>query len=271
METNGNETSWSIQKLKPIIHIISSTSFDLFLLPHRRNPNNDRNTKGGRGPRRARDGKRTFDRRSGTGRGKEIKKDGGGSHNWGSDKNEAKKAEGHVDEFKNEVEESDNNQNANKDEAATETATATATAPALQEEEEQVEVEEQTLSLEEYLSAKQEVTLFQPKGAKQVEDEFHGKKSYAYQEENFLVIGTGKALRKKGTGKEKGTAEKLDVDFKIKRSAGDDDNGGSGNDRRRGDGGGRRNNDRRRPGRGDKRRPGRGGGFALDANAFPSL
>ena len=45
-----------------------------------RNANNDRNTKGGRGPRPpARDGKRQYDRRSGTGRGKEIKKGGGGA------------------------------------------------------------------------------------------------------------------------------------------------------------------------------------------------
>ncbi len=36
--------------------------------------------------------------RSGTVRGKEIKKGGGGRGNWGSDKQDAKKAEGHVNE-----------------------------------------------------------------------------------------------------------------------------------------------------------------------------
>mmetsp|Transcript_11746 Transcript_11746/g.17244 ORF Transcript_11746/g.17244 Transcript_11746/m.17244 type:complete len:129 (-) Transcript_11746:623-1009(-) len=64
--------------------------------PNRRKPpHGDRNTKGGRGSRPpARDGKRQYDRRSGTGRGKEIKKGGGGARNWGSDKNDAKKSRG---------------------------------------------------------------------------------------------------------------------------------------------------------------------------------
>jgi Sec-independent protein translocase protein TatA len=42
--------------------------------------------------------KRTYDRRSGTGRGKEIEKGGGGGRNWGSDKIEARTNEGPVDE-----------------------------------------------------------------------------------------------------------------------------------------------------------------------------
>jgi hypothetical protein len=42
--------------------------------------------------------KRTCDRRSGTGRGKEIEKGGGGGRNWGSDKIEARTNEGPVDE-----------------------------------------------------------------------------------------------------------------------------------------------------------------------------
>ena len=42
--------------------------------PKSKPKNNDRNTKHGRGGRVARDGKRAYDRRSGTGRGKEIKK-----------------------------------------------------------------------------------------------------------------------------------------------------------------------------------------------------
>eukprot|EP00979_Chaetoceros_neogracilis_P003521 scaffold611_cov166-Chaetoceros_neogracile.AAC.4 len=41
---------------------------------------------------------RTYDRRSGTGRGKEIEKGGGGRQNWGSDKIEARTNEGPVDE-----------------------------------------------------------------------------------------------------------------------------------------------------------------------------
>merc|ERR1712071_705902 len=62
----------------------------------RRQKHDDRNTKSGRGRPPARDGKRTYDRRSGTGRGREIKKGGGGGRNWGSDKNVTKKNEGSV-------------------------------------------------------------------------------------------------------------------------------------------------------------------------------
>jgi plasminogen activator inhibitor 1 RNA-binding protein len=47
--------------------------------------------RGGRVP--SREGKRAYDRRSGTGRGREIKKSGGGARNWGSDQNEARIAE----------------------------------------------------------------------------------------------------------------------------------------------------------------------------------
>ena len=43
-----------------------------------------------------RNDKCTFDRNSSTGRGKEGKKDDGGGHNWGSDKQDAKNAEGPV-------------------------------------------------------------------------------------------------------------------------------------------------------------------------------
>merc|ERR1712129_168769 len=43
-----------------------------------------------------RDGKRAYDKRSGTGRGREIKKSGGGARNWGSDKNDARSAQGLV-------------------------------------------------------------------------------------------------------------------------------------------------------------------------------
>ncbi len=61
------------------------------------NSRNNQDKKGGRGGRiPAHDGKRAYDRQSGTGCGKEIKKEGGGGHNWGSEKINAKKAEGPV-------------------------------------------------------------------------------------------------------------------------------------------------------------------------------
>jgi len=237
-----------------------------------RGSNNDRHTKGGRGPRSAREGKRTFDRRSGTGRGKEIKKDGGGAHNWGSDKNDAKEAEGVVDE--NEIK---NNEQENEE---------TVAGPTIVEEEEE---EEATLTLEEYLETKKEVTLFSSsKKEKKIDNEFAGKVARVVDvEEDFLVLGTGKNLRKKKSGNDK-KAQTLEINFRVAKPGGDDDNkrdgprrgGRDGNDRRGGrDGNDRRGGrDRRNDGRGRGRGGGRGGrrggrgeSFALDANAFPSL
>lgn len=230
----------------------------------RSNPNNDRNTKGGRGPRAARDGKRTYDRRSGTGRGKEIKKGGGGARNWGSDKNEAKKMEGNVN---------DNNANSEND-ADVPPDTNTNTTP---EPEPIVEEVDNSISLDEYLASKKEVTLFgSSKGEKTVENEFEGKKSHVIEQGEFLKLGSGKSLRKKADKKE---VEKLDVKFRFKRTDGGGDrddrprrSGRDGGDRG-GRGGGRGKNDRRGGGgrRGGGRGGGRGASFALDSNSFPSL
>lgn len=225
----------------------------------RRNPNNDRNTKGGRGPRKARDGKRTYDRRSGTGRGKEIKKGGGGGHNWGSDKNEAKSGEGELDE--NEL---------NKEAAAGNDGDEAVLDAAAEPEQEQ-----KTLTLEEYLSAKTEsVSLFGPSnGEKQVDNEFEGKNARVAVEEDFLGATGGKSLRKKA-GKDK-VVQKLDLNFRVKGD-GDEDKPRRGDRRDGGRGGDRQNNERRKGGRGGgrgggRRSGGRGGNFALDSNAFPSL
>lgn len=253
-----NETKKSVSKPTSSSNNVSKGNSSGGNKSRNRNTNNDRNTKGGRGPRTARDGKRTYDRRSGTGRGKEIKKGGGGARNWGSDKNDAKKAEGHV-------EEGELNKNAEEGVGGEATAEETATPPAEVVEEE----EDKTLTLDEYLSAKKDVTLFQSKGEKVVENEFEGKSALDYVEENFLVMGTGKSLRKKGSGK-KGP-EKIEVDFRFKKEGGGSDDrprrgGGRGSGERRND---RRGGDRR----GGRRGGGRGGGrgFALDSNAFPSL
>lgn len=227
----------------------------------RRTNNNDRNTKGGRGPREAREGKRTYDRRSGTGRGKETKKGGGGARNWGSDKQEAKKAEGHVDE--NQVGES---------------PADVVEEPAV---EEVVEEEDNTMTLEEYLAAKKGNagdSLFGSKKERSIETEndFAGKEPAKFVEEDFLVLGAGKAQKKK---KEKKEVQKLDLNFRVasgdKPSRDDDRRGGRGGrsgrgDRGRGDRGGRGR------GRGERRSGGRGGGRGRginvqDANAFPSL
>jgi plasminogen activator inhibitor 1 RNA-binding protein len=228
----------------------------------------DRNTKGGRGPRTARDGKRTYDRRSGTGRGKEIKKGGGGSRNWGSDKAEAKKAEGRVEGNNNRSKKSSKGEN----EVTTGDDSEGQTAPPVVVEEEE---EEPTISLDEYFATKKEVTLFGPKAVKVVENEFEGKSAHKAVEGDFLVMGSGKTLRKKSAKKD---TEKIDINFRFKKEGGGDGRSGRegrGDDRRGGDrrGGGRRSGGRgggdRRGGRGRGR--GSGSGFALDSNAFPSL
>lgn len=225
--------------------------------------NNDRNTRGGRGPRNARDGKRTYDRRSGTGRGKEIKKGGGGGHNWGSDKNEARKNEGPVD---------DKNPSADADE---EVVNEEVVIP-----EPEPEPEDNTMTMEEFLAVKSSKAagedLFGSKDERALEDEFSGKKTHTVvTDENFLVMGSGKSLRKKNNKKE---VQKLDINFKFV-STNDSRPRREESDGRRGGGRGRgRHNDRRGGGRGrggrggGRRSGGRGGGLKVDdANAFPTL
>ena len=223
----------------------------------------DRNTKGGRGrPAPTRDGKRQYDRRSGTGRGREIKKSGGGGRNWGSDKNAAKKAEGPVVEGAEDV---------NTPEAGGGGGGATEEEVVEEEEEEVKEPEpvDNTMSYEEYMAskAKPDSAHFKPVETREVENEFAGKTAAKKEGVDFLVMGGGKQLKKKGT--KKAAKETLVLDFKVKNAISDDR-------RREGkrDGGGRR--DGRRDGGGRQRgaRGGSGRGGKVDtndANAFPSL
>lgn len=224
----------------------------------------DRNTKGGRGrPAPTRDGKRQYDRRSGTGRGKEIKKSGGGGRNWGSDKNAAKKAEGPVVEGSEDV----NTPEAEDKEVVEEEEV----------EEKEPEPVDNTMSYEEYLATKADPDseLFKPVEVREVENEFSGKAAAKKETEDFLVMGGGKQLKKKGT--KKSAKETLVLDFKVKNAISEDrrregkrDGGG-----RRDGGGGRREGGGRRDGgrqRGARGGGGRGGKVdPNDASAFPSL
>jgi plasminogen activator inhibitor 1 RNA-binding protein len=228
--------------------------------------NDDRNTKGGgRGrPAPTRDGKRQYDRRSGTGRGKEIKKSGGGGRNWGSDKDAAKKAEGPVTEGA---------EDANTPEAEDKVETVEEEEVAEEKEPEPVD---NTISYDEYVAtkAKPDSALFKPVETREVDNEFAGKAAAKKEEVDFLVMGGGKQLKKKGTKKEKQT---LVLDFKVKNAISDDrrreerrDGGGrrDGGSGRRDGGSGRRDGDRPRGARGG----GRGGKVdPNDASAFPSL
>lgn len=242
----------------------------LFLSQRKRPNQKDRNTKQGRGGRApVREGKRAYDRRSGTGRGKEIKKGGGGAHNWGSDKNEAKQHEGAS------VEE------AIQDNTETELA-----------EEAEPKPEDNTISFEEYLASSKEKTgLLAPVQERVIEDNafahFQAKK---VQETDFLVMGGAKQKKNKSKEKEIKT---VDVAFRVQPSDSDTGRGGEGRGRggrgRRDGRGGRQGRDGRgrgtgrdgrgggREGRGGGRGRGRSGGRrggglnVMDPNAFPSL
>jgi len=252
----------------------------------RRQHHNDRNTKTGRGGRApARDGKRAYDRRSGTGRGREIKKGGGGARNWGSDKNHAKSMEGAVIEEN----EADDAAVAEASEAMPPTEGEEGSAVGNEEskedeaKEEEVEVEEEdkTMSYEEYMASKQQEdksdsAAFRPLQVKALEDPFAGMsvKAKAKAEEEAFMGGQGaKQLRKRNKKKEK---EVVQSGFRV-------DGGGYRRDRREGD---RYNRDRDRGdrrgrggrGRGGDGRAGRGredgreqGLNVQDENLFPSL
>ena len=158
--------------------------------------NGDRNTKfgrSGRGP--AREGKREYDRRSGTGRGKETKKGGGGARNWGSDKNEAKKLEGTIDEDRIGEETVADGQEPAADVEAVEP------------------VQDNTMTLAEYMASKnagksEETT-------REVENEFSGKAAAVKkEEEDFFSAGGKKKRVKKKKEEEKKT---VDVGFRVVR------------------------------------------------------
>jgi len=224
--------------------------------PKSKPKNNDRNTKHGRGGRPpVRDGKRAYDRRSGTGRGKEIKKGGGGARNWGSDKNEAKKMEGRI----NENEELAMAVDGNDAEAPTE--------------EVEPPKEDNTMTYAEYMASKgkkEETSL------RETKNEFEGINAAAKEEEeSFISMGRGK--KKKDKKKKEVEKKTVDVGFRVAKNNSD---GGRGEGRGRGRGDRRDGRGRGRGGRGGRgapREPRSGGAKkpqglnVQDEGSFPSL
>jgi plasminogen activator inhibitor 1 RNA-binding protein len=279
----------------------------LFLLfPCSKRPkNDDRNTKrSGRAP--VREGKRAYDRRSGTGRGKEIKKGGGGAHNWGSDKVDAKAVE-HTQVGALAAEEQENvDAAAVNGEENTELEGEQEPGAAAEEQEPEPEPEDNTMSYEEYLASMKEKKsgLLAPVEERQVINEFGNVAPAKKVEEDFTGGAGGKSKRKKAAaGKEKEDAS-TDVAAELLAGlkVGGPDSGGRGRGRGRGgrgrgrsdgpdgpgDRGGRgRGRGERGGGRGGGRGRttsgrGRGGGGrgssssggrinVMDENAFPSL
>lgn len=243
----------------------------------RHNHNERNNTKGGRIRPPARDGKRTYDRRSGTGRGKEIRKGGGGPRNWGSDKVDARNAEGVLDE--NQVEKAPVDV---EDGAVGETQqTSSKEDEPVLEPEPEPEPEPVTRTLDEYYedrkNALKDLPQFQEKAKREVQNEFAGFQARIVPKEEFLIMGSGKAIRKKSGGSGKKVTETVELGFRVGSKPGGGGGRGRGDRGYRGEkreGGGRG----RGRGRGDRRRGGeRGGGRSarvtdpLDPSSFPSL
>jgi plasminogen activator inhibitor 1 RNA-binding protein len=279
-----------------------------FFFPCSKRPkNDDRNTKrSGRAP--VREGKRAYDRRSGTGRGKEIKKGGGGAHNWGSDKVDAKAVEHtQVGALAAEEEQENAEAAAVNEEENTELEGEQEPAAAVEEEPEP-EPEDNTMSYEEYLASMKEKKsgLLAPVEERQVVNEFGNVAPAKKVEEDFTGGAGGKSKRKKAAaGKEKEEASSTDVAAELLaglkvagpdgggrgrgrgrggrgrgRSDGPDgpgDRGGRG--RGRGERGGGRGGGRGRTTTGGRGRGGGGRGSSssggrinvMDENAFPSL
>lgn len=164
-----------------------------------------RNERDGRGWRQPpREGKRAYERRSGTGRGREIKKGGGGSRNWGSDKNEARNAEG-LNGEEGEVleavveaggEEEEEKQDEKQEEKQDEDEEAAARVRRMEE-------EAKKMTLDEYMAEKEarqkDSEAFRPLAEKELENEFAGfKPKQKLSGQDFLVMKGAKQPKKKG-------------------------------------------------------------------------
>lgn len=168
-----------------------------------RQNNDDRKTKSGRGGRGGagrvapRDGKRAYDRKSGTGRGKEIKKGGGGARNWGSDKAEARKMEGAINE--DEVKEEKPVEVSTEGEEAAEKEAPVEEKP-----------EDKTMTYADYMAVKgkKEETV-----DREIENEFKGLAASTKTEEDFLVMGGGK--QKKTKKKKEAEKKSVEVGFRV--------------------------------------------------------
>lgn len=212
-----------------------------------------RDNRGARGARQGRGGKssdrsgdrprggRQFDRRSGTGRGKETAKHGGGARNWGNEKQESELvAEAEVQESAA--------KSGSEEEAA----------------EEPVEEEDNEMTLDEYMSKLQSSRTgeqFAEVEIRQVSDDFSSavKLSKDGKTPDFMEASFEKVYTKKSSGRKKNVI--TDVGFQApqkqdRRSRGDYNNNRRGN--------GRRGNTRRAPSSSSAPN-------VADLSSFPSL
>lgn len=247
LDDSGDEAPPKVKVAAPKKSTVQKVAPASKVDPKSKPKNNDRNTKHGRGGRApVRDGKRAYDRRSGTGRGKEIKKGGGGARNWGNDKDEAKKAEGRINEDADVAPATDGNEN-----------------PDAAAEEVDPEKEDNTMTYVEYIASKgkkEEVAL------RGVKNDFEGfAASEKVVEDSFISTGGGK----KKKDKKKKDVEKavIDLGFRVAKTNVDSGRDAGRGDRRDGRGRGGAGRGDRRDGRG--RGAGRGGRSGRGAGRGP--
>jgi len=172
--------------------------------------NNLRNIKSGCARQsHGREERRYYDRQSGTGRGREVRKGGSGSYNWGSEKSEARTNKCHLSGLDY------NYEKINSTETLTGEITegnsklfdngAEVTEEAIQNKEQSLKVakKEKTMTLGEFFRSKTnpESELFKPKDLRAVDNEFIGKTARIAIKENVLIMGKEKKLRKKSSKK----------------------------------------------------------------------
>jgi len=160
-----------------------------------------------------------YDRRSGTRRGRDLSKGVSGSHNWESEKYEARTAKYHLCELQN------NDEKINNTETSTGEISEINSKPidnstlemekTIQSDEQGKKIAEEvkTMTMEEFLKSKAnpESELFKPKHLKSVNNEFIGKTARITVEEDVLILGKEKKLRKKNSKKNEKIT--LDVTF----------------------------------------------------------
>ncbi|KFK31390.1 hypothetical protein AALP_AA6G105700 [Arabis alpina] len=199
--------------------------------------------------------RRHFERRSGTGRGNDLKREGGGRGNWGTTEDDIPPA---TEEPMTEVEKSP--VTAEKQEGEDETTDAKKETPAEEEEEKQMTLEEYEKIQEEKKKAMQGAKVEERKVDTKVFESMQQLSNKKSNEEIFIKLGSEK--RKDATEKEEKARKSLSINEFLKPADGESYNPRGGY---RGRGGGRGGRGGQRDGRGN------GGGNQRFGGAAPAI
>ncbi|KZV45083.1 hypothetical protein F511_29404 [Dorcoceras hygrometricum] len=180
--------------------------------------------------------RRTFDRHSGTGRGGDMKREGSGRGNWGTQIDEPVSV---IEEAPNEGEKS---LNAEKH-TGEEDAAADGKKEAAANEVEEKEPEDKEMTLEEYEKVREEkrkgLQAFKPEGRKVDAKEFEAMKPLANKKTSddiFVKLGSEKDKKKESAEKEEKTKKSVSINEFLKPPEGQSYYGSSGRGRGRGRG-----------------------------------